>query len=163
MWETVPKHAKENWSDNKVSPPFSEMDLEHPRGSKERLHDENLSLNSQPSKQSKPSDLGQYIERAGTYYLPSVRNPTTPKVVDVDLQRLMATPVPWTLTPGELLKLKPKLLKGIMQNLITQGELAKDTLDQLAPTLNTILEQRVGINKVNGIRRKDEGKTTLPI
>lgn len=82
--------------------------------------------------------------------------------MDVDLQKLMATPVlPWTLTLGELLKLKPELLKGLVQNLITQGELAKGTLDQLAPTLNTVHEQRVGINNVNGIRGKDEGSTTL--
>ena len=96
-----------------------------------------------PSRKSEASDLGQYIERAGKYYLPSIRNPKTPKVVDVDLQKLMATPVPWTLTLGELLKLKPKLLKGLVQNLITKGELPKDTLDQLAPTLNTVPKQRV--------------------
>ena len=39
----------------------------------------------------------------------------------------------------------------------------KDTLDQLAPNLNTVHEQWVGINKVNGIRGKDEGNMTLPI
>ena len=66
MWEIVQKHAEENWSDDKVSPPFLERDLEHPRGNKERMHDESLSLNSQPSRKPEPSDLGRYIERDGT-------------------------------------------------------------------------------------------------
>ena len=48
MWGQVRKHAEEYWSDNNVSPPFSEMDLDQ-LGIHEshKLHDENLSRKSQ--------------------------------------------------------------------------------------------------------------------
>ena len=105
MWDAVHKHAKENWSDDNASPPFSEMNLDHPKDNPK---------NSQSDKVSEPSDLGQYIDRAATLYIPSVKIPEPPELVDVDLEKLLAAPVLCTLPLGELLKLKPELLKGIV-------------------------------------------------
>ena len=34
MWKEVRKNAKENWSDDNISPPFLEMDLDSLNGSK---------------------------------------------------------------------------------------------------------------------------------
>ena len=49
MWGAVHKHAEENWSDDNASPPFSEMDLDHPN----EIHPRN----SQSCKLSEPSDF----------------------------------------------------------------------------------------------------------
>ena len=42
MWGQVRKHAEENWSDNNVSPPFSEMDLDQPEIHESQELHENL-------------------------------------------------------------------------------------------------------------------------
>ena len=47
MWGQVRKHAEENWSDNNVSPPFSEMDLDQPGIHESHELHENLSRKSQ--------------------------------------------------------------------------------------------------------------------
>ena len=75
LWEAVHKNATDNWSDTNVSPPFSEMNLEQPEWNEEEPNaskDEFLSVGSQP-KSSEPSDLGQYIDKAATLYVPSMR------------------------------------------------------------------------------------------
>ena len=77
LWEAVHRNAVENWSDDNVSPPFSEMNLGPPVWDEvdpKVSKDEILSLESQPSQQSDPSDLGKYIDRAATLYVPSMRN-----------------------------------------------------------------------------------------
>ena len=47
MWDRVRKHAEENWLDNNVSPPFSEMDLDQPGIHESHELHENLSRKSQ--------------------------------------------------------------------------------------------------------------------
>ena len=154
--ETRRKHAEENWSDNNVSPPFSEMDLDHHES--HDLH-ENLLRKSQYIEGSEPSELGPYMDRATTYYIPSVRRAVKSEPTNDKLQKLLAMPVPWTLTLGELLRLKPELLEELGQSLVTQGVLTKDIPSQLALSHRTKTGERVEVNKVTGLKVKDAGKT----
>ena len=132
MWDRLRKHTEENWSDNNVSPPFSEMDLDQLGIHESNELHENLSRKSQYIEGSEPSDLGPYMDRAATYYIPSMRRAVKSKPTNDKLQKLLATPVPWTLTLGELLRLKPELLEEIVQSLATQGALTKEIPCQLA-------------------------------
>ena len=163
MWDRVRKHAEENWSDNNVSPPFSEMDLDQP-GIHERheLH-ENLSRKSQYIGYTEQSERDQYMDRAATYYIASKRRAVKSEPTNDKLKKLLTTPVPWTLTLGELLRLKPELLEELGQSLVTQGVLTKDIPSQLALSHRTKTGERVEVNKVTGLKVKDAGNTTLPV
>ena len=83
MWETVHQKAIKEWTDLNDSPPITEMEMEPPDWDKKpplgelgenitRSEDKLLSVDSQP-KQSEPSNLGEYIDRAATLYVPSMR------------------------------------------------------------------------------------------
>lgn len=110
LWGEVRKHAKDNWSDENVSPPFSKMDLQTPIMTGGRS-----------------SELGLYMDRAATYYIPSLSRKVTSNFKGNKLQKLLATPIPWTLTLGELLRLKPELLEGIVQSLAMKNMPTSDT------------------------------------
>lgn len=73
MWGQVRKHTEENWSDDNVSPPFSEMDLDQLKIHERHELYENLSRKSQYIKETKPSDVGPYMDQAAMYYIPLVR------------------------------------------------------------------------------------------
>ena len=56
-----------------------------------------------------------------------------PHLYQIDfVAMLIPTPVPWTLTLGELLRLKPELLEELGQSLAMQGVLTKEIPSQLA-------------------------------
>ena len=63
MWGRVRKHAEENWSDDNVSHPFSEMDLDQPGIHESHDMYENLSRKSQYIEETEPSDVGPYMDR----------------------------------------------------------------------------------------------------
>ena len=125
MWGQVRKHAEENWSDNNVSPPFSKMDLDQLGIHESHELHENLSRKSQYIEDTEQSEKDQYMDRAATYYIPSMRRAVKSKPMNDKLQKLLATPVPWMLMLGELLRLKPELLEELGQSLVTQGVLTK--------------------------------------
>ena len=79
------------------------------------------------------------------------------------LQKLLATPMLWTLTLGELLRLRPELLEGIVQSLGTQEESTKEVPSRLSLSQRTKIGEWVEVNKVMGLKVKDEGNTTLPV
>ena len=77
LWEDVHRKAIDNWSNTNISPPFFEMNLEQPEwneGQPDTLKDKFLSLYFEPQL-SKPSNLGEYIDRAATFYVLSMRKP----------------------------------------------------------------------------------------
>ena len=98
---------------------FSEMDLDQPEIHESHELYKNLARTSQYINEIEPSDVGPYMDQATTYYIPSVRRVVKTEPSVDKLQKLLATPVPWTLTLGELLRLRPELLEGIVQSLAT--------------------------------------------
>ena len=60
------------------------------------------------------------MDRAATYYIPLMRRAIKSEPMNDKLQNLLATPVSWMLTLGELLRLKPELLEEIVQSLATR-------------------------------------------
>ena len=90
------------------------MDLDQPEIHESHEMHENLSRKSQYINETEPSDVGPYMDRAATYYIPSLRRVVKTEPLGGKFQKLLATSVPWTLTLGELLRLRPELLEGIV-------------------------------------------------
>ena len=57
---------------------------------------------------------------------------------------------------------QPEIWEGITEDMVVQGLLNKGKFDQTKPA-KTIIGKPVGLNKVSGIKGKDEGNTTLPV
>ena len=60
------------------------------------------------------------------------------------------------------MKVKSDLWEGLTENLVSQGVLNKGQFDQLEPA-KTIVGGQIELNKVSGIRGKDEVNTTFPV
>ena len=127
MWEAVHKNVVDNWSDDNVFPSFSEMNFEQPEWEEVEPNaskDEFLSVDSH-LKHSKPSDLGEYIDRATMLYVPSMRNPRANKKELANLQAILLAPITCTLPLIELMKVKTELWEGLTKNLVSQGVLTR--------------------------------------
>ena len=160
LWEEVHKNAMEHWSDDNISPPFSEMDLER------RTLNENGPETFQedvkmPESETHPSDLGQYIYKTATLRIPSIRRPKTSKLVPDKLEAILSAPIRCTLPLIELMKVRPALWESLTKKLVEQGVLNKGRFDQVN-TAKTTYYKPVELKKVNEIQSKDEGNTTLP-
>ena len=99
MWETVHQRAIEEWTDSNNSPPITEIEMEPPDlykqpslGKSTRSEDEVLSIGSQP-KQSEPSNLGEYIDRVATLYLPSMRKQNGEQREPLNLQAALSAQI----------------------------------------------------------------------
>ena len=124
MWETVHQRAIEEWTDSNNSPPFTEIEMEPPDWDKQpslgrstRSEDELLSVGSQP-KQSEPSDLGEYIDRAATLYLPSMRKQNGKQREPPNLQAALSAQINCKLTLRELMKAQPEIWEGITEDMV---------------------------------------------
>ena len=131
MWETVHQRAIEEWTDSNNSPPITEIEMESPDWEKQPLvgesggkptksEDEILSIDSQP-KQSEPSDLGEYIDRAATLYVPSMRKQNRNQRESPNLQAALSTQINCKLTLQELMKAQLEIWEGITEDMVAQG------------------------------------------
>ena len=110
MWEAVHENIVESWFDDNISPPFFDINSEHLEWNEvdpNRVQDEILFLDFQPSGQSDPLDLGQYIDKVATLYIPSMRTPRVQGKEATNLQAIISTPITCTLSLIELMKVKP--------------------------------------------------------
>ena len=95
-------------------------------------------------------------------YVPSmVKQMGNPKEVD-NLQAALSAKIACTLSLRELMRAQPEIWEGITEDMVVQGLLNKGKFDQTKPA-KTIIGKPVRLNKVSGIKGKDEGNTTLPV
>ena len=121
--------------------------------------EESQSMDSQPN--SKPSNLFEYIERAATLYVPSVVKNTESLLEQDNSQAVLTAKIPCTLTLRELVRAQPGIWEGITEDMVAQGLLKKGNFSNI--DLAKTICMQAGLNKVSGIRGRDEGNTTLPI
>ena len=106
LWEEVHKNAMEHWSDDNISPPFSEMDLERKTLNKNgpKTFQEDVKM---PESETHPSDLGQYIYKTATLRIPSIRKTRNIKACVPDkLEAILSAPIRCTLPLIELMKVR---------------------------------------------------------
>ena len=141
------------------------MNLEWPKWNKvdpNVMQDEILSLESQPSQQLDPLDLGQYIDRAKNIVCAFNEKAQSVRKKIVNLQEIILAPITCTLTLIELMKVKLELWEGLTKKLIEQGVLNKGHVEEVV-FVKTIVGAPIEFNKVNGIQGENEGNTTLGI
>ena len=119
MWERVHQKAIGAWIYSNDSPPIPEIEMETPDWDKQplvgesgekptRSENELLSVDSQP-KQSKPLDLGEYINRAATLYVPSMRKQNGNQREPPNLQTALSTQITCKLTLQKPMKALPEI------------------------------------------------------
>ena len=113
--------------------------------------DEILSLASCSNIRRNASDPEQYIDQTTTIRVPSVQKMKREEKPSDDLEAIPSAPITCTLPLIELMKLKPDLWEGLVEKLVAHEILNKGSFDN------------VGLNKVSGVKAKDEGNTTLPV
>ena len=79
-----------------------------------------------------------------------------------NLQAALSAKIACTLSLRELMQAQPEIWEGITEDMVVQGLLNKGKFDQ-TKSAKTIIGKPVGLNKVSGIKGKDEGNTTLPV
>ena len=161
LWEEVHKNAMEHWSDDNISPPFSEMDLERRSLDKNGIGTLQEEVRT-PESQTHPSDLGRYIYKTPTVQIPSMERPKTSTPEPDELQAILSAPIKCTLPLIELMKIRPALWESLTEKLDEQGVLNRGRFDQVN-TAKTTYYEPVKLKKVNKIQSKDEGNTTLPV
>ena len=81
-----------------------------------RFEDEFQTLESQDK--IEPSELGEYIDRAATLYVPSmVKQMGNPKELD-NLQAALSTKIACTLSLRELMQAQPEIWEGITEDMV---------------------------------------------
>ena len=94
--------------------------------------------------------------------VPSVQKMKREEKPSDDLEAILLAPITCTLPLIELMKLKPDLWEGLTEKLVAHKILNKGSFDKESPA-KTVMGSRVGLNKVSGVKAKDEGNTTLPV
>ena len=100
--------------------------------------------------ETNPSNLGQYINKATTLKISSLRKPKQMASMPLDLQAILLALIKCTLPFIELIKLFLELWKGLIKKLVEQGMLNKGRLGQVGPAKRTYYEP-IEPKKVSGI------------
>ena len=96
LWDEVNRNAIDQWSDQEFYPPFSEIDFKCKKY--ENQGDARSPDDVQtPRTETEPSNLGQYIDKAATLNLPSLRRPKQMSNMPSELQAILSGPIKYTM------------------------------------------------------------------
>ena len=96
LWDEVNRNAIDQWFDQEFYPPFSKIDFKW-----KKYEDQGDTRSPDdvqtPRIQTKPSNLGQYIDKAATLNVPSLRRPKQMSNMPSKLQAILSAPIKCTL------------------------------------------------------------------